>query len=280
MKTALAAVLLALAAALHATAQQAALQTFGNCRYIETPSADGDSFLVEFEPGRQELLRLYFVDCPETAASSDTDKRRVREQSAYFGVAEAHATMEAGREATAEVARLLSKPFTVHTAMSSALGRSARTRYYAFITLSDGRDLGEYLVERGLARSHGVGRTTPTGISMADAKAHLDDLEMKAAMERAGLWSRSDPAKLVAMREARREEARELESMFGGGSAEPIDPNTATIDEMVLLPGVGPVLAERIIDGRPYTDVDDLRRVPGIGNRTFERLKDQLVVGR
>jgi competence protein ComEA len=46
----------------------------------------------------------------------------------------------------------------------------------------------------------------------------------------------------------------------------------------MLLPGVGEVLAERIVEGRPYQTVEDLRRVPGIGEKVFARLKESLQI--
>ncbi len=256
----------------------AEMQTFPHSRYLGSDWSDGDSFLVELEPGREQVVRLYFVDCPETTAGQESDQRRLREQSAHFGVEDPKITMEAGRRATKEVAELLAQPFTVHTAFTSALGRSAQPRVYAFVTTADGKDLGEYLVTRGLARSYGVGRTTPNGISVNDAKEHLDDLEMQAALQKTGLWAQTNPGKLASLREARREEIRQTEKDFGLRPEGPINANTATIDEMVQLPGVGPVLAERIVDGRPYTSVEDLRRVPGLGPKTFERLQDLLKV--
>jgi competence protein ComEA len=52
----------------------------------------------------------------------------------------------------------------------------------------------------------------------------------------------------------------------------PLDLNAATYEELQRLPGIGPVLAERIIAHRPYKKVADLDRVPGIGQKTLERL--------
>jgi chaperonin cofactor prefoldin len=45
----------------------------------------------------------------------------------------------------------------------------------------------------------------------------------------------------------------------------PIDPNTVDQDTLCLLPGIGPVLAQRIIAARPFETVEDLARVRGIG---------------
>jgi competence protein ComEA len=54
--------------------------------------------------------------------------------------------------------------------------------------------------------------------------------------------------------------------------------NTATLAQLDGLPGVGPVLAQRIIDFRlqhgGFKDVGELRQVDGIGEETFARLKN------
>jgi competence ComEA-like helix-hairpin-helix protein len=61
-----------------------------------------------------------------------------------------------------------------------------------------------------------------------------------------------------------------------------IDPNTSPADSLELLPGIGPVLAERMVAYRQekrFETVEDLRKVPGIGAKTVERLKPYLVIG-
>jgi competence protein ComEA len=70
----------------------------------------------------------------------------------------------------------------------------------------------------------------------------------------------------------------------GGGSPAggPVNLNTATLADLDGLPGVGPVLAQRIIDARTaqggFTSVGDLRKVDGIGDARYDQLKDLVTV--
>ncbi|MFI7427574.1 helix-hairpin-helix domain-containing protein [Micromonospora sp. NPDC049836] len=70
-----------------------------------------------------------------------------------------------------------------------------------------------------------------------------------------------------------------------GGAAAPAGPvnlNTATLAQLDALPGVGPVLAQRILDHRErhggFRSVSDLRQVDGIGDARYEQLKDLVTV--
>jgi competence protein ComEA len=81
------------------------------------------------------------------------------------------------------------------------------------------------------------------------------------------------------------------EAVAGGGAAlgptsagaagSPVDLNAAGAAELDALPGIGPVLAQRIVDYRTsngrFASVDDLRQVEGIGPKKFEQLKPLLV---
>jgi competence protein ComEA len=58
---------------------------------------------------------------------------------------------------------------------------------------------------------------------------------------------------------------------------EPIDINRASPEDLARLPGIGPTLAKRIVEGRPFASVADLRRVKGIGAKTLEKLRPHVV---
>jgi competence protein ComEA len=67
-----------------------------------------------------------------------------------------------------------------------------------------------------------------------------------------------------------------------GAGAGPVDINRATAAQLDELPGIGPVLAERIVswreDAGPFASVDDLTAVPGIGPATLEELRESATV--
>lgn len=60
-----------------------------------------------------------------------------------------------------------------------------------------------------------------------------------------------------------------------------ININTATMAELEQLPGVGPAIAERIVSYRkdtPFKQRNQIMRIKGIGEKTFAKIKDYLVV--
>lgn len=284
MKPVVAAVLWLLLAICPLDAATTALQQFPGAALSPTEWADGDSFLVRFsDPStgkiRKEVFRLYGVDCVEMVNTQETDRRRLLEQARHFGVEDPAALIPQGRMARDFMIRRLKKPFVVHTAFSQAMGRSGNRRYYAFVITAEGRDLAAELVSAGLARVKGISREAPDGTTRAEYEAHLSDLEFSAAMERKGVWKLSNPSRLPESRAVKRKEEQMLSVIRETPTASaPLNINMASLDELKLLPGIGPVLAGRILEGRPYHSLDDLLRVKGISKTTLEKLRPYLQV--
>jgi competence ComEA-like helix-hairpin-helix protein len=64
----------------------------------------------------------------------------------------------------------------------------------------------------------------------------------------------------------------------------PVNLNTATSEELQLVPGIGPVTADKILQMRKsygaFKSVDDLRAVRGIGPKRLEKMRKYLTIGK
>ncbi len=65
-------------------------------------------------------------------------------------------------------------------------------------------------------------------------------------------------------------------------ATEKVNLNTATLDQLQTLPGVGPAVAKRILEHRTkvgkFNKIEEILNVKGIGEKRFQRMKDRLVV--
>ena len=263
--------------------------TLDNCQLVPNKANDGDSFHVRAND-TEYLVRLYFVDAPETASVGPA---RLIEQAEYFGVSVPQ-VIEIGLDAKKFVDAKLSEPFTIVTRMAEGLGRSKIQRVYGLVRTKDG-DLGEQLVANGLARIHGVHPATPDGSSGQDEIQKLEQLEQAAKQKKLGAWaingqsssvtsatSRPSPnashsisltptssSSTAAMSPVEAKQSHGKERTPLGK----IDVNTATEKELTTVPGIGHVMADRIIAARPFRSADDLKKVSGIGDKKYVQIR-------
>ena len=275
-----------------------------NCRLIVNPANDGDSFHVSV--GEKEyLFRLYSVDAAET---DEMNPARLVEQAKYFAITVPQA-IEVGQAAKEFTREKLSEPFTIFTRMSDAMGRSKLERFYAFVQTKEG-DLGEQLVRNGLARNYGF-KAVPPGLKSSRQEVEkLQQFEDEAKREKIGGWGvnaerlnvraqKPAPFSVFIAEKKARPHATSASSpgifsptpkprvpIAPGDGGEPskshpkektplgkIDVNTATEKELKMIPGIGPVMAARIIAARPFRSADDLKRVSGIGDKKYAKIR-------
>ena len=269
----------------HATAAPAPLKTLRGCTLVPADWADGDSFRIRTPNGEEHTIRLYAVDCFETKNDTDTEKRRLSDQRRYFGITDVNGNavnsvalaMEFGEKAKAFTTGQLAKPFTIHSRFHRAPGDGKHLRYYAFVDIADGKDLGTELIKAGLARVRGVVTDRPDGLSRERYKQSLADFEFQAGKMAKGVWKFTDWNKLPAERDLQRKEDEDDQLAAGNGrpSTFRLDPNTAARDDLDRLPGIGEGLADAIIEARedaPFQTPKDLMRVPGIKEKTLSKL--------
>jgi len=266
---------------------------------IKRPN-DGDSFHVSVE-GHEYIFRLYFVDAPETSAEF---RDRVEEQATYFGVT-VDQVLQVGELAKEFTREKLADSFLVRTCWEDAGGRSRMQRFYAFLQTRTG-DLGEQLVENGLARAHPA-TAKPEGLTSAAAEwKNLVKLEHKAKREKIGGWGANEERITVRAQQPESERgidpfdkffhpagempvqaapkpavtpgatpsASEETTPSGFPAQTKLDVNSASLTELEDVPGIGPSIAERIIEARPFKTADDLQRVKGIGaGKRYEKIR-------
>lgn len=142
----------------------------------------------------------------------------------------------------------------------------------------------------GMLTVHVAGAVNRPGLYRLAEGSRIDDALGKAAgpagdavLDNLNLAARlKDGEKVMVPRRVDAAEASAATGTGGEGAPAPININTAGLDELEKLPGVGPSLADRIIRYREkegqFATVDELDNVEGIGPRRMESLKDLVTI--
>jgi len=188
--------------------------------------------------------------------------------------------------------------------------RAGSNAFTPFVQTKEG-DLGEHLVRNGLARVFGF-KAAPPGLRNSQWEVEkLQQFEDEAKKERIGGWGvnagrlsvraqKPAPFSVFVPGEKARPPATPLANTSAQISATPasnpstgpinsveakksrakekiplgkIDINTATEKELTTVPGIGHVMAARIIAARPFRSADDLKRVSGIGDKKYTQIR-------
>jgi competence protein ComEA len=180
--------------------------------------------------------------------------------------------IEIGLNAKQFIDAKLSQPFTVVTRLAGGLGRSNVQRIYGFVRIKDA-DLGEQLVANGFARIHGTGATPPGGSDSAAERRKPQELESEAKRQKIGGWAvAGQPLKAASPNPQPSGNALHSHAKQAPELGK-IDVNTATEKELRSVPGIGPVMAIRIIAARPFRGADDLKKVNGIGDKNYAKIR-------
>jgi competence ComEA-like helix-hairpin-helix protein len=244
-------------------------ETLEHCELVTNALADGDSFHV-LHSGREYVFRLYFVDAPE---KDPTLTERIQDQAAYFGVAPESVTRAGVLAARFTRGQLTGTNFTVLTRWQNAMGRSSLARFYAVVLIGQA-NLAEELVAHGLARIYGLHANFPGGPRSTTFVNQLKHLELTAREKQLGVWDeRQFPRVEDGHPAASTKTTPAVATEVTPAATAKVELNSATLEELVALPGVGRKLAERIVAHRPYATVDDLAAVPGIGPKTLAKVR-------
>ncbi len=215
---------------------------------------DGSRFTIEVLPGFEYDVEFLGVDMPRVYAGNDSSEYYSAEASEYLR------NLISGAEVR----------------LQGPSGEEPEARYGAFqsyVTLQkEGRKipLNRQLLQRGFGQYDKYYAQHPDSVSA------YRQYEQQARSGGVGFWKHPEK---IGQRFSR---AEIIDKQSEPSDAFPININTADEALLDLLPGIGPAYAGRIIAYRKqhgnFTDVDQLRNIRGIGPKTMQKLRPNVVV--
>lgn len=286
-------------------------EMFEDCHYLANQANDGDSFHVTCK-GKEYLFRLYFVDTPETdtlvpervteqahyfglseaqtlevgkVASQFTRQKltqpfavRTRFQDA-LGRSQMQRFYAIVQTTSGDLAEQLIENglARIHGTSANPAGLpSADVEWDKLQKLEHeakaekvggwGANAGRMLVRSQKAQNRAATDPFDSFFHPNRAAATSYAPSPKSSFENFFHVATPTPAATVAI-------ARSTSTFSVTTNSDKLDVNTATPAQLEQLPGIGEILAQRIIAARPFSSANDLRRVKGIGDTRYGKLR-------
>jgi competence ComEA-like helix-hairpin-helix protein len=241
----------------------------------------GDEFLV-IKKDRKLHLKLYLAECPHLSCLNKQDSLRLEYLSFYWGLTNSDTLLHFAPIASEFTRKTLAKPFTVYTKYQ-LVNPGCDSVVYAFVKTDSGGFLSYMLIENGFSR------VRPEGMDLLEisyrkcVEPEIRRREIKAILQRNGIWACTVPDQLIQQQSKIKNRLTKQKIRTSNTKAQHetnslMDINSASIEDLRIVKGIGPKTAEKIVAGRPYKSMEDLLRVKGIGPKTLEKIKEHFEV--